>query len=162
MFWAFSYRFFLEAYVNVLEKSLSNDPDWKELLKLKEKSINGMLADYPFECKEFDAKIKEAEKKHGVTIDSGFEYARALIINKAKSLNKINDIKLIDVFNECMNVAAKKYADPRKNQGIRPWIDNNASNKADNKYVVGNAIDQVHSLLDAKQAEKEELRRNGY
>jgi hypothetical protein len=32
-----------------------------------------------------------------------------LIIDKAKSLNKTNDIKLIDVFNECMNIATEKY-----------------------------------------------------
>ena len=107
-FWDFTYNLFSEAYVNVLEKSLSNDPDWKELLKLKEKSINEIKEEYPSECKDFEAKVRNIEIKYQNSINAG-DYTRALIIDKAKSLNKTNDIKLIDVFNECMNIATEKY-----------------------------------------------------
>lgn len=108
-FWRFTYNLFSEAYVNVLEKSLYNDPEWKELLKLKEKSINEIKEEYPSECKEFKAKVRDIENKHQCSIGGDYDYANALIIDKAKSLNKTNDIKLIDVFNECMNVATERY-----------------------------------------------------
>lgn len=108
-FWDFTYNLFSEAYVNVLEKSLSNDPEWKELLKLKEKSINEIKEEYPSECKDFKAKVGDIENKYQNSIGGDSDYANALIIDKAKSLNKTNDIKLIDVFNECMNVATEKY-----------------------------------------------------